>query len=677
MTTTVLFCAAPGTELSRIVRSLEDHPGRRVWDLEAILCANLPERSRHPGTRARPRNMNMAVRRPRPELYRLWVDTYLEISESIATERRVEINLWCMHLTWYNADTREFFSPINAQVMHDSPTKIDHVVVLIDDVFDMFSRLRRPFHLYDERGMSRLKDGISKLSGLPAIPALGFPERTDSQAASEMEVERDDGEREKELEAQAIELALAELIAWRRAEMIQAENLAKTLGCKLTVYGTKHSHASLAKLLENIELPRVYLSHRITEVRRANYSSARTAGGKGIWHRVTTEVNWLNRGLAKHDALLINPTAIDELRFVNLSDRKSRSPRLAARWPLPKPVEGLLWNAPQGGHEHQDLLTANINAQSAVTSAVAASLSHRIYVEIAFRDHVIVENTPGLCVYRPFFQPPSRLVDSKPEWSGGVYPEIQHWKKCQSPDDMLEGSSNVGQESRPGVSAERRVAFVHTQKEIRQRIALLCRTDKEDVARRFVDNIRSHTKTILSEWRVEDDQNYLPMLDQMFAELRDPSHLSDDPIPDFALEYPLYVIDALHAGFPMAYYHAFTTMDRDPGTEQINAGTDEQEAKSLKDVARTMAKSSADVLLLKVKQDKKGAVKNKKKMAKRLGAYFAGELDVEAENMKFWEYCLNEFSRISGHGFGVFAAQAVGVSYARLSQRAVEPPFAS
>ena len=242
------------------------------------------------------------------------------------------------------------------------------------------------------------------------------------------------------LRLEAKELALGHLMSWRRSEMIYAESLARALGAKFTVLGAKHSTSALRELTTSSVIPRTYLSHRISEVRRLNKESSTLPDDLGTWSSVVKEVNRLHFAFAENNQLLINPTAIDELRFADSTSpdlttesvpseevvgadkipragnknayRGRESAYLAARWELPREWGELLWidrirqskdSFVEIPSEHTDTLTRNLAVDDDIALSVARSLEARIFEEVSFRDHVIVESTPHLCVYRPFF----------------------------------------------------------------------------------------------------------------------------------------------------------------------------------------------------------------------------------------------------------------------------------
>ena len=155
--------------------------------------------------------MSDIVLKDREQLHDRWQATCKKVFKKLA-KSGVPTRVVCMHLTWYNADWKEFYSPINVLSLRKSYCNITHIVILIDDVYDMFSRLRENEHLYSKSNLEGMIDKIRKLS----VPHVN-DQTNDAGDPARHTVE-------------AIESALGDLLAWRRAELVQAENIARTLG---------------------------------------------------------------------------------------------------------------------------------------------------------------------------------------------------------------------------------------------------------------------------------------------------------------------------------------------------------------------------------------------------------------------------------------------------------------
>ena len=572
---TVLLCAAPGTGLSNIADSLRPKPehdvrGTAVWDLERYICEAFRDRDDEGNLLPRPK-MSSIVMKDRGQLYRQWEQSFQQVLDEIP-KSRAATRIVCMHLNWYNSEWNEFYSPIDVKSVTSEDCRIDHVVILIDDIYDMFSRLNQDVNLYDERSLETTMAAIRKLSiaGTTATP--------------------DD----RQLRIQAVEVALGDLLAWRRAEMIQAENLARSLRCEFTIMATKHSKAALVALVNNVEAPRIYLSHRISEMRRASMQRSGDASGEDNWPPPAREVHALHSALASRGQVLINPTAIDEFRFENDPSTGSRKPRLSLRWPLPS--QSLLWEWTGGSPEHSDLLYAGVPEDDEVACHAARSLSIRISSDVWFRDHAIVEHTPNLCVYRPFYCEQSLGALSVPNWSGGVGQELTHWTTY-----FTTRLDSLSQQDR---HISRRVAFVHTDKEIMDRCAYLVGSGKPG----FDGTILSHVR----------------------------DRLDNRDFNDVIANNPGKFKSALATASLTACHHSMTRLgSRSP---------------------------AANVLLCRVEEDEDRNVCDPDDIAEELSAFFAGALDENAVvrmNEILWSYYNLAFKQAAGMSPVLYALEVV------------------
>ena len=706
-TPVVLICAAPGTQLSSIVESIADDAKRPHWDLEKTLATEYHSKYSNfqPGSGPAERrggsegssipSMYTVIRRPRRELYAKWRKHCSNILGNIRAAEFAEARLLCMHLTWYHPETREFFSAVNLRTLHNENSPIIHIVILIDDIYDMYHRLNRPINLYDDNAQKFLRDGFAKLAG-DKTEIGSTTQSRNSLSGAQLQ-------REQQYRVQGIELALGELMAWRRAEMIQAENIARTLGCDLTVLGTKHSRESLVHLVSHPDAPRVYMSHRITELRKANKASRKGLDDIGSWAPVADEVNLLHRLFVQRGQILINPTAIDELRYDNLDDGGRRSPRLVPRWPLPE-GDTMYATPPGTDGQHLEILVGGLPPNNEISSSAARSLSDRIYVEIPFRDHVIVENTPNLCVFRPFYCTDTKAATTGAKWSGGVGPEIEHWQRYSSErvkPVSSEAPTSGGPDSQTPVRDlttqiyQRRIAFVNSVLEIEGRIKYLTNDPPSEGKVEFVGTIRRHMEKTLTEWlsglgmSSENPQvlEYVEARNELFVDQRGSTHLRGGHMPDFMHKYPALLLEAVHASFFAAYYHAFTIMDRPRARTR---SVEDEALVTMSDWIKTVSSMSPDVRFFVVHENSTREVTALEILADSLCVFFKGpdsvsndldKIDLsagegeEAHNEKFWRVCIESFQRISSGSIGEFAAATVSVPYDQLCQLANREPL--
>ncbi len=593
--------------------------------------------------------MESLVRLPRRMLYDSWRTACNKTLEEIVGEDPEHPAVMSLHLTWYKSDTGEFFSPLDLSELKRTDCSIVHVVILIDDIYDMFSRLRGDGALYGSDFMAHDRDALKKLTN---------------------------GMNRDGLEVQAVENALGELLAWRRAEMIQAENIARSLGARLTVLGTKHHRDSLQTIVSDPDAPRIYLSHRISEHRRHNMATVTQDFPLGEWMRVVEEVNTLHRYFLEHRQVLINPTAIDELRFKNTSPTGRRDPLLGARWPLLEPTDELLCevSGQSDGHvdeapldyEHTRILTADLSTIHPVSFSVSRSVANRILFEIPFRDHVIVENTPHLCVYRPFFCSDLKKATTQADWSSGVRPEVNHWKDTHTFTQEIDSERLL---------PSRRVAFVHTDKEIECRFLWLLKGNRGKNWDRFLENIRSPLIKNLQDIDVPQSE-----IDDLFAghmDVRGSVPLERHPEAPFVVTNAEKILKAIRPAVQAALHVAFTSLERpgDGESESDETGLEGNRLISLNQIA-----------LYAVTEDASRDAQNLRQLVRKLKRFFQGSVAEDADgqeatgaetdpaagsniNEDFWVECERCFRAVAGEELERRVAMGLKWPYDELASR--------
>jgi hypothetical protein len=605
-----LLCAATGTGLSHVLLRLA-RGNRRISDLETILCESYrgdPQLAVAPDEVPR---MEVVARKPRSELHARWKSS-AENVVSTWRENPSDISVLGMHLSWYNSSTSEFYSPVDVSPLLD--VGVNQVIVLIDDIYDMFSRLQGKNDIYDPRVIASHIKQLSKFSYSGVKGAEGFYDLPVEQKEL-----RDAGVRSLVTEA-----ALSQLLSWRRAEMFQAENLACVLGCEsLTLLAAKHSFASLEALIDNPGSPRTYLSHRISEPRRMNLATAQLPDSVGVWAPVAKEVNRLHVEFARRSQLLINPTAIDELRFSSPTDIHTISAFLGARWPLPEPTRDLLVQ-PLDDYEHTRILVPEgCPAADSVLSGVVRSLSGRIFFEIAYRDHYVVEHTPHFLIYRPFFCENSEDPIKNADWSGGVHPELRHW---------LEKSAT------PGLSGfrTRRLAVVHTDLEIRDRLRWM--REPSNFRSMFVRNVQNHFFVKLKTECFPDDE--ISRLREGSLGTIEASHLELNMV-QFTARRSREVFDWIRSYGLAALHQLFTDTSRPHR------------------VAGQL--SRIDVALVTRHEDSDRNLLGLADLVDPLTRFFAGDADSDSLNEGFWEQVSNEFLSVFGKSITEASFEAVNI----------------
>ncbi|WP_157931469.1 hypothetical protein [Mycobacteroides abscessus] len=323
------------------------------------------------------------------------------------------------HLTLFSTRRLEFYNtPLLASLVEsrNSGFVVDRVVVLIDDIFDMYARLATSRGIFDDDMAANEHRGhVEKLTRTTLARGLTEPE--------ELSVRIENRVRN-----------LLRLLHWRRSEMVAAEQIARSLHVPLTVLAVKHEYQSLLALLSDPFTKTAYISHKITEPRQFNLGVKPTQPLRSRWPQVTFDVNKLAprlRTASFNSSLVgIQPTGIDELRFQRSNTNRARlrvyTGRLAERWPLvdgatmyenDEPDAPNLWGI-LGDHSQDSL--------NSYSKGLFGLLQHSIYDEIAFRDHLLVSCNDALLVFRP------GALDAR--LSGGVRDEIGHWGDAQRGD---------------------------------------------------------------------------------------------------------------------------------------------------------------------------------------------------------------------------------------------------
>lgn len=405
-----LVCAPPGTGLTHAISRLEEYfltgsptdAVRRVQceDVEHHLSkyvsdealAQLPSRDMQTVTRSLPRDLVIS----------LWRDA-LKSGLKALSDSESQVKLLSCHLTLYSERRSEFYSPVSLDLLQPPNSRPTHVLLFIDDVFDMYARLTRPGEVYELASwMSKYVKGVWDQEGGEGTPDL-------------------EGSVKAAVELESRTTVLARLLSWRRTEMLFAESIADQLGAHFLVAGTKQRTATVGQWLAHESPTTVYLSHPISRPRRQQRKSP-----TGTWPDVVDEFNGIQQDLAARSVVSIMPTAIDEFRLERGEEMLERRPRLAARWKLSAASTELLYDAnptdPNG--EHAALFgygddvpeTDDVRAR---LSPVLRAIEDQIKSEVPFRDHLLVASIPHILVFRPMYDYGAL--------SRGVLDEISHW----------------------------------------------------------------------------------------------------------------------------------------------------------------------------------------------------------------------------------------------------------
>lgn len=305
--------------------------------------------------------MQYLLQKPKKLLIRLWEQAIKLVATAPPPETTRFLSL---HPVLYHSESREFFSPLDAGYLKDvcqrAGLRVKLVVSLIDDVYDVYSRLRAPNQMLH-----------------PPEPKSAFQESV-----------------------QAI-LDLMLLLDWRSNEIMAAEQIARSMDADHYVLAVKHPLSVAYDLLFTEKAP-VYVSHPISHIRKLEAEGNRTAANDA-----KAEINELIRLLTQNPSLVpFYPTTIDEFRMDAEGDYLV--PRLRARWPHGEPTN-LLYSPPTHPINPLDPRNSYTKGRTPRPSNLRAlnlllrTLTDRIMMQIGARDRKLVEQSRGLAVFRPYF----------------------------------------------------------------------------------------------------------------------------------------------------------------------------------------------------------------------------------------------------------------------------------
>lgn len=360
---------------------------------------------------------------PRKTVTSLWCEhlgsCLDKLFQSTATYKIVSCNLML-----YGHVRSEFYSPVDISTFlkHGEAFKPSHVVVLIDDIYDMFLRLSVETQLYDDASLAGELQQIWSGSGRPGREDFGELERSYQVFRWKLN-------------------CLTQLLEWRHAEILNAESLANQTGAKFMVCGVKQLTEMTTHWLKESEAKAIYLSHPIAQSRR-NHTET------GVWDHFSYGFNRIQGQMLKENLSCIMPTGIDEFRFPKSPGISGMEPslgKLCQRWEPPSPADigtntgshyaSLMYSLPAGSNNinHEDFFgqagqvlehaSTTLEGQAARTRLQA--FVDRVTSQVSARDHLLVAYADALLVYRPLYN-----FDG---FAGGVQEEILHWYKGHRP----------------------------------------------------------------------------------------------------------------------------------------------------------------------------------------------------------------------------------------------------
>jgi len=377
------------------------------------------------------------------------------------------------HLTLYDARSQVFHAAISAlHVSGEGPgQKPKRLVLLIDDIYDMFDELNGEGDIFDSAMLAEMSEENLIEAAVRALPKDEKRLPGNSVAGNSLFA----------LDAEVS--ALQRLLAWRRAEMIAAESLAEDLSVPLFLIGVKHPIEILRSILCTPSPDATYISHPITRHRVER-------GMTGRWSEDVRNLNRLPLELAERGVTGIMPTAIDELRFSppTVDDIWVRSGGLAPRWPSMASDFRLIsprYEPLQTEHAGINSASSALASDPRIASASLRTVEAAAYWEIPYRDHYLVNHCRNLLVFRP--------QEAGNTFSGGVLSEIQFFERLAGVQD-------------------RRMAIIHDSDDISLILERIARGDliDEDLPLRVVSKyIKANGARMLHRNLTEADRTKL------------------------------------------------------------------------------------------------------------------------------------------------------------------------
>lgn len=304
---------------------------------------------------------------PRAELRRVWLEAWSDVLQDVDAALEVSDVVLTLHLAYFHQLTREYF------VAADMPTLIaemtrraSRIVTLVDDIYDCHQAL---------------------VAGGSASGML-TPPRTMERAL----------------------LDLLRVLDWRSIEVMLSESLSASISKPHFVMAVKHPIETVFDLLFSDKRP-IYFSHPISEPRRL-HAAGQVGEAAAFVQRMTQIVSRLQA-----DSVVIEPTAIDELRF------DADTGRLLARWPFAEDGRTLLYEPPEPAPfgSQENMFPAGWSPDGRPSSNGGELVEHLVQAiqdQIDARDHGLVEQSAVVASYRPIYEGNA---------SRGVQEELLHY----------------------------------------------------------------------------------------------------------------------------------------------------------------------------------------------------------------------------------------------------------
>lgn len=324
---------------------------------------------------------------PNPKFKNLWNSALNNIAvkvEEIKNKKSNDIIILNMHACYYHRKTEEYFSSLDFDKL--SKLQPDIIINLIDDIYDVYHRLSQPGTIYHN---------VSIISKSQSI------------------------------------FRLIKLLDWRAKEILNSRLLGNNLkkdSVSIPHYllAVKHGYYTLSNIIKDKST--IYLSHPISEVRRLEKSNI--TNNHAIAKRIKEEVNYLSDFLSKRFVTFL-PTTIDEYRisFDKVENKRFFHTCLTQRWDEDKyivPAEVLYDSSGFEGINEELWLDVCDHIEDKELNELLNILSDLISHQVTTRDHILVEQSQYIVIFRPLFNGNA---------SRGVYREFEYFHELYMPSD--------------------------------------------------------------------------------------------------------------------------------------------------------------------------------------------------------------------------------------------------
>ena len=330
---------------------------------------------------AEPHGLQYVLRMPKGYIRQIWRESVMSIAKDVGRDQPLFL---AGNAAYYLTQNRDYFAPIDLDVLKQLDLR--RVVTLIDDIYDIWYRLRQGNQLWDQATYQASQQTPFSWSVLAITQLLT-------------------------------------LLDWRSAEILAAEAVASALHIPHLVLAVKHPCEVLYGIICEEKVP-IYVSHPITEPRRLEQTADvhLVDDFKGEIAQISDEL------IHSPTHVPILPTAIDELRINRTDD--AYVPLLRQRWPIPNRT---LLQDPSPDNVNpldprNDYNNWNADSKNAISELLAV-LADGIGKQISSRDRKLVEQCPVLVVWHPHFN--GRI-------SGGVSQEVEHLGRMRKFPDPIQ-----------------------------------------------------------------------------------------------------------------------------------------------------------------------------------------------------------------------------------------------